>query len=200
MQLSNMEALIKYFESLEARLAAQEARLEEQDKQLAELASRIEELEARPFIEEEPEEEVFEESEDELSDEFFLEEEPERREPEIFATPEPEPKPIAKDPEPEIFEEPKPEPAPEPEPAPKPEPVKPASVTDLKHAISLGDRFLFQRELFGQNGELMQKTLEALNNMPNIDGAIAYIDKHFNWDKESSTFELFLNALHRRFG
>ena len=73
-------------------------------------------------------------------------------------------------------------------------------VTDLKHAISLGDRFLFQRELFGQNGELMQKTLEALNGMPNIDGALAYLDKHFDWDKESPTFALFLNALHRRFG
>ena len=46
----------------------------------------------------------------------------------------------------------------------------------------------------------MQKTIEALNNMPNLDGAIAYINKHFDWDKESSTYELFLNALRRRLG
>ena len=73
-------------------------------------------------------------------------------------------------------------------------------VTDLRHAISLGDRFLFQRELFSQNGELMQKTLDVLNKQAHFDAAIAYIDKHFDWDKESPTYELFINALHRRFG
>lgn len=73
-------------------------------------------------------------------------------------------------------------------------------VDDIRHAISLGDRFLFQRELFAQNGELMQKTLETLNNQANMDEAIAYLDKHFaDWDKESTAYQLFLNVLHRRF-
>lgn len=136
---------------------------------------------------------------------------------------EPEPLPVVEE-EPLPFVDVEPEPAPvRPQPA-RQEPVRPApvrqepvrqeppkpqpqqgslfgsTVTDLRHAISLGDRFLFQRELFSQNGEIMQMTLDVLNKQPNFDAAIAYIDKHFSWDKESPTYELFINALHRRFG
>ena len=72
-------------------------------------------------------------------------------------------------------------------------------VDDIKKAISLGDRFLFQRELFSQNGELMQKTLEDINGCHSLDEAHAYIDKHFKWDKDSSTYTLFETVLNRRF-
>lgn len=72
------------------------------------------------------------------------------------------------------------------------------AVTDIRHAISLGDRFLFQRELFGGNGEAMQKALNDLNNCNDIDAAIAYINK-LGWNKDSSTYDLFVNILHRRF-
>ncbi len=96
-----------------------------------------------------------------------------------------------------------PEPVAEPQPEVKAAPVKPIGkrVEDLKQAISLGDRFLFQRELFAQNGELMQKTLEELNKQVDFDAAVAYLDRRFPlWDKESPTYELFINVLHRRFG
>lgn len=200
----NLLKIADYIEALEQRLAAVEAKLAETEAKLAETEARfaemgehVAELEARPVIEqseiemdwiEDPEEPEGAEVEEVENVEISAAEEvPAEKE-----TPSAPEKPA----EPEIFEEPeKPEVA---------EPVvqrpAPAPVADLKHAISLGDRFLFQRELFGQNGELMQKTLEALNGMPNLDGALAYLDKHFNWDKESSTFALFLNALHRRFG
>lgn len=96
-----------------------------------------------------------------------------------------------------------PEPIVEPEPEVKAAPAKPVGkrVEDLKQAISLGDRFLFQRELFGQNGELMQKTLEELNKQSDFDAAVDYLDRKFpQWDKESPAYELFINVLHRRFG
>ena len=72
-------------------------------------------------------------------------------------------------------------------------------VDDIKQAIALGDRFLFQRELFHQNVELMQRTFADINALHSFDEAIAYLDKHFDWDKESNTYALFLTALHRRF-
>ena len=72
-------------------------------------------------------------------------------------------------------------------------------VDDIKQAIALGDRFLFQRELFRQNVELMQRTFADINALHSFDEAIAYLDKHFDWDKESNTYALFLTALHRRF-
>ncbi|MBR1923378.1 MAG: hypothetical protein IJ838_06500 [Paludibacteraceae bacterium] len=73
-----------------------------------------------------------------------------------------------------------------------------ASVSDIRQAISLGDRFLFQRELFGGNGEALQKLLDRLNAAANWHEAIDIVSQQ-DWDKESSTYELFLNVLRRRF-
>ena len=70
---------------------------------------------------------------------------------------------------------------------------------DIRQAISLGDRFLYQRELFGQNAELMQRTLSELNELSSYEEALNYISR-FNWDKESNSYQQFLVTLHRRFG
>lgn len=73
------------------------------------------------------------------------------------------------------------------------------AVSDIRQAISLGDRFLFQRELFAGNGEQMQKTLEELNGLHTLSEAISYIQEHFDWDMESTAAGLFVNVLKRRF-
>ncbi|MBR1929375.1 MAG: hypothetical protein IJ834_06585 [Paludibacteraceae bacterium] len=72
-------------------------------------------------------------------------------------------------------------------------------IDDIRKAISIGDRFLFQRELFAGDGEKMNKTIDALNQMDNIEDALRYIDKKFSWDKESQSYELFVNILKRRY-
>lgn len=211
-----MNELIEYFKKIESRLAALEqaqqsksdaennAMLEELEtiseqvsalltsltniqEQLAtyqeaqaELESRMDELESRAEYDL-PEEDSFDEDE----------------EPETPAgEPEPEPEddllPLADD-----EEEPDIEVAIEEEPE-VPHTIVP-KVTDIKKAISLGDRFLFQRELFGGNGELMAKTIADLNRLGSLEEAEAYIDKRFpRWDKESSTYELFQGILKRR--
>ncbi len=71
-------------------------------------------------------------------------------------------------------------------------------IEDIRKAISLGDRFLFQRELFAGNGELMNKTIDKLNSLSSLEEAQAYIGKHFQWDTESQAYELFMNILKRR--
>lgn len=73
------------------------------------------------------------------------------------------------------------------------------AVSDIRQAISLGDRFLFQRELFAGNGEQMQKTLEELNGLHTLSEAMTYIQEHFDWDIESTAAILFVNVLKRRF-
>ena len=178
------------FEALEARIAAQDERIAALEERLEAQQQRIEEMENA-----EPEVEV------ELVP-MPVEDEPEpvaEPEPEIPETPEQPEMPA----EPEIPAEPEPVAAPEPE--EEPEPARPIQtslfgmpVDDIRHAISLGDRFLFQRELFAGNGELMQKTLNALNEQTSYNEAVHYISQ-FDWDKESSTYELFLNVLKRRF-
>ena len=111
----------------------------------------------------------------------------------------------------EPIEVPAPEPVKEPTQVVEPTPVveEPASpkaalygkpVDDIRLAISLGDRFLYQRELFNQNAELMQCTLNELNALGSFDEAMDYINARFQWDPESNTYQQFIVTLHRRFG
>lgn len=72
-------------------------------------------------------------------------------------------------------------------------------IDDIRKAISLGDRFLFQRELFQGDGEKMNKTIDSLNKLTSLDEAFAFINKKFDWDKESQAYELFTNILKRRY-
>jgi hypothetical protein len=130
------------------------------------------------------------------------------------AEPESQPEQVVEQPAPEpVVEQPQPEPAAE-QPkveqpvAEQPKPEAPHAplqtslfgtpVTDIRQAVSIGDRFLFQRELFGGNAEKLQQTLTELNNLHSLDEAVALVDK-FGWDKQSPTYELFLNVLRRRF-
>ena len=107
-------------------------------------------------------------------------------------------------PQPEVKAEPVVEPAPAPQPAPRPMPQQTslfgAAVEDIRQAISLGDRFLFQRELFAGNGELMQKTLDELNALGSLEEAMDYVADNFEWDSDSTAVQLFENVLKRRFG
>lgn len=197
-----------YIESLEQRIAVLETRTEK----VARLEARIEELEAKiAELNERPEVDPAPVAEPE---------QPVENVPEPVVESEEEPAPIA---EPELVVEPEsvveaeheaiPEPVVEPvvEPIvePAPEPAAPhipvqtslfgAPVQDIRKAISLGDRFLFQRELFGGSAERMQKTLDALNALGSFAEAEQYVHANFQWDRESASYELFIAVLKRRF-
>jgi len=183
-----MEELIKYFESLEERIATLEA-------ELASLEAEMDELKSRPEPEPQVVEKVVEkivEKPVEVIKEVVVEK------PVVVAAPIVEPEPAKEEPK---VEEPKAE-------SQEPKVEEAASpkaslygkrVDDIRQAISLGDRFLYQRELFGQNAELMQKTLSELNALLSFDEAMAYIAS-FGWDTESNSYQQFIVTLHRRFG
>ena len=168
-----MEEVIKYFESLEERIATLEA-------ELASLEAELDELKSRPA----PEPQVVEKVVEKIVEK-----------PVVVAAPVVEPKPAAKPAEPKPAE---PEPVQEEAASPKAA-IYGKAVADIRQAISLGDRFLYQRELFGQNAELMQKTLTELNALGSFDEAMEYI-RRFGWDTESNSYQQFIVTLHRRFG
>ena len=184
----DMEEVIKYFEGLEERIATLEA-------ELASLEAEIDELKSRPAPEPQVVEKVVEkivEKPVEVIKEVVVEK------PVVVAAPVVPEKPE----EPEALkEEPvKEDPAPAKEEVASPKAaVYGKAVDDIRQAISLGDRFLYQRELFNQNAELMQKTLTELNELGSFDEAIQYISR-FGWDTESNSYQQFIVALHRRFG
>ena len=102
-------------------------------------------------------------------------------------------------PQPEVKAEPVAAPQPAPRPVPQQTSLFGAAVEDIRQAISLGDRFLFQRELFAGNGELMQKTLDEINGLGSLSEAMDYVRNNFDWDNESTAAQLFENVLKRRF-
>lgn len=195
-----MNELIKYFEALEARIAALEARVSELENRPTPEPVVVEKV-VEKIVEVEKPVEVIKEVPVEVIKEVIVEkpvEIPESRDSVIPEEPMPEPEP-----ELPIVEEPTPMPEPEPEPEEVSSPkaaIYGKAVDDIRMAISLGDRFLFQRELFGQNAELMQRTLTELNALTSFDEAIGYLSSRFNWDIESPTYQQFLVTLHRRFG
>ena len=188
-----MEEVIKYFEGLEERIATLEA-------ELASLEAEIDELKSRPAPEPQVVEKVVEkivEKPVEVIKEVVVEKPVVVAAPVVPEKPE-EPETIQEEP---VKEEPvKEDPAPAKEEVASPKAaVYGKAVDDIRQAISLGDRFLYQRELFNQNAELMQKTLTELNELGSFDEAIQYISR-FGWDTESNSYQQFIVALHRRFG
>ena len=193
----DMEEVIKYFEGLEERIATLEA-------ELASLEAEIDELKSRPAPEPQVVEKVVEkivEKPVEVIKEVVVEK-PVVAAPVVQEDPE-EPETIQEEPvaeEPVKAEPVKAAPAPAKEEVASPKAaVYGKAVDDIRQAISLGDRFLYQRELFNQNAELMQKTLTELNELGSFDEAIQYISR-FGWDTESNSYQQFIVALHRRFG
>ncbi len=193
-----MEEVIKYFEGLEERIATLEA-------ELASLEAEIDELKSRPAPEPQVVEKVVEkivEKPVEVIKEVVVEKPVVVAAPVVPEKPE-EPEAIQEEPvaEEPVKEEPvKADPAPAKEEVASPKAaVYGKAVDDIRQAISLGDRFLYQRELFNQNAELMQKTLTELNELGSFDEAIQYISR-FGWDTESNSYQQFIVALHRRFG
>ena len=72
-------------------------------------------------------------------------------------------------------------------------------ITDIRQAISIGDRFRFQRELFKNNGEDMNKTLSYIDKLPSIEEIESFLQSKYNWDQESPTVVDFYNIAKRKF-
>ena len=210
-----MEELIKYFNSLEQRLAAAEARLAKQSQLLAhqaevftqlqeiidqlqqhdaQLQQRLAELPATGSNEPEIEVELLVADDDETEQEVT-----EVSIPETQIPAEEEVKEEIKE---EVKEEVKEEHHISSPTTPGTSATESATlappISNIRDAISIGDRFLFQRELFRQDGELMNKTIDHLNQLSSLSEAKAYIEKKFNWSQDNPAYELFINILKRR--
>ena len=72
-------------------------------------------------------------------------------------------------------------------------------VDDIRRAISIGDRFNYQNELFNKNADEMNQAISRLNVMNSYEEAEAYLLSTYGWDSENSTVVNFLNAVHRHF-
>ncbi len=72
-------------------------------------------------------------------------------------------------------------------------------IQDLTKSLGLNDRFMFQRELFEGNADIMKQTLLQLNEMPDFNSAQSFISSNFNWDQEQEATQAFFNYVKRKF-
>ena len=74
-----------------------------------------------------------------------------------------------------------------------------AAVKDVRSAISLNDRVLFIRELFGGDAGLFQKAVDDINAMGSLDEMVAYVnERHPGWDLDSDTVYSLMMAVRRK--
>ena len=74
-----------------------------------------------------------------------------------------------------------------------------SKISSIKSAISIADRFRFQRELFGGNADLMNSTLDRLDACSTIEEAEDIINDFTKWNPEDENVNDFLKLLGRRF-
>ncbi len=125
---------------------------------------------------------------------------------EPIAQPQPQ---VIQTPEPEIEIVPQPEPTPTPVPAPqKPQKAAPKAsdvtaygtpVSDIKKAIAIADRFLYQKELFAGDANDFKAAIEIANSMDTYEEAERYLVATYGWDMDNPIVVSFLKAVHRRY-
>ena len=72
-------------------------------------------------------------------------------------------------------------------------------IDDIRQAINIGDRFRFQRELFGGNGEVLNKTINYLNQLAKFSEAESFLKSKFGWTDDNIHAEEFLQIVKRRY-
>ncbi|GET20045.1 hypothetical protein [Prolixibacter denitrificans] len=68
----------------------------------------------------------------------------------------------------------------------------------IREGISLNDRFLFVRELFGNNSDKFNEAVDKLDRAENIQEAVHFLKSNYKWSK-TETSQKFLSLVKRRF-
>ena len=68
----------------------------------------------------------------------------------------------------------------------------------IREGIGINDRFLFMRELFGNEAEKYEQTITALDGFIQIEEAVSYLKQNFKWNKTEAG-QKFLALVKRRF-
>jgi len=73
------------------------------------------------------------------------------------------------------------------------------SITDIRSAIGINDRFLFIRELFNNDNDKYNSTIEFINNAADFGIVEEQFKLNQNWDFENPTVVQFLEITKRKF-
>lgn len=81
----------------------------------------------------------------------------------------------------------------------RPAPIQPEVQTPRTPLLSLNDRFLFIRELFGGDGERFDGAMNQMATFDNYEEAEEYFLTEYGWEAEDANVEAFFNAISNYF-
>ena len=70
---------------------------------------------------------------------------------------------------------------------------------DIRKAISVNDRFRFQRELFAGSASAMNTAIEHIEMMSSYGNAELYFYSQLHWDRENEVVKDFMNLVRNHF-
>ena len=77
-----------------------------------------------------------------------------------------------------------------------------AAVKDLRTAIGINDKFLLVNELFSGSMEKYNKSIENLNDLKTLNGALIYMNElriELQWNSSNEAYKKLLELVHRKF-
>ena len=75
-------------------------------------------------------------------------------------------------------------------------------VHDLRSAIGINDKFLFVNELFGGSMEKYNKSIENLNDLKTLNGAMIYLNElkiELQWNSSNEAYQKLRDLVTRKF-
>ncbi|PLX11557.1 MAG: hypothetical protein C0597_14855 [Marinilabiliales bacterium] len=72
-------------------------------------------------------------------------------------------------------------------------------INDINSAIGLNDKFIFIRELFGNDKMHYHETIQILNNFDNYDNAVEFLDENFDWDSDDTNYMRLKELVRRKY-
>ena len=76
------------------------------------------------------------------------------------------------------------------------------SINDLRAAIGINDKFLLVNELFGGSMEKYNKSIDNLNDLKTLNGALVYMNElriELQWNSNNEAYKKLLDLVHRKF-
>ena len=72
-------------------------------------------------------------------------------------------------------------------------------IQNLKRAIKLNDRIWYIKELFNEDTQLFEQTVDQIDQSSTLDVVLAQLFKQFDWDQNKKSTISFLELIFRRF-
>lgn len=77
-----------------------------------------------------------------------------------------------------------------------------SSINDLRSAIGINDKFLLVNELFGGSMEKYNRSIENLNDLKTLNGALIYMNElriELQWNSNNEAYKKLLELVHRKY-